>query len=221
MTAHRGTRVWGTDRIVPRGDKLVVYSNVDMHDWQVRRYRRPAIIVDGVTYFVAKRETGENKEIRYVLEPWPESFRDLAGRRIHYDEEYVRARDAARAQMRRRDLAYSFLLALKPFIGLMPSATKLRIEAKFGISARSATFFSLWLEICIFLALGVLVSALAYANMYAIAASGTMVGPYLLLRLILVEVALLVDLIMRYSSYLREDPSPCGFYEWIFPRRSS
>ena len=94
MTTHCGTRVWGTDRIVPRGDKLVVYSSVDMHDWQVRRYRRPAIIVDGVTYFVAKKEAGENKEVRYVLEPWPENFRDLAGRRIHYDEEYVRVRDA-------------------------------------------------------------------------------------------------------------------------------
>jgi len=221
MTTHCGTRVWGTDRIVPRGDKLVVYSSVDMHDWQVRRYRRPAIIVDGVTYFVAKKEAGENKEVRYVLEPWPENFRDLAGRRIHYDEEYVRARDAARAEMRRRDLVYSLLLALKPLIGLMPSAAKLRIEAEFGISARSATFFSLWLEVCIFLGLGVLVSAFAYAGMYALAASGTIVGPYLLLGLIVVEAALLIDLIMRYSSYLQEDLSPCGFYEWILPRRSS
>ena len=112
-------------------------------------------------------------------------------------------------------------MALKPLIGLMPSAAKLRIEAEFGISARSATFFSLWLEVCIFLGLGVLVSAFAYAGMYALAASGTIVGPYLLLGLIVVEAALLIDLIMRYSSYLQEDLSPCGFYEWILPRRSS
>jgi hypothetical protein len=110
------------------------------------------------------------------------------------------------------------LLPLKPLFGFLPSGIKSDIEAKFGISARSSTFFSIWLELVGFFLVGIITWVYVYEGLSAMAESLAPSRGNLAFT-IAVVVVLLVDVIFRYGSYLREDRSPYGFCEWLLRRR--
>jgi hypothetical protein len=186
-----------------------------MPDWQARKYRRIAVVLKGSTYFIAGKETFDRRTTRYVLEPWPESHNELPGKTIQYDENYVRTRDRARWEGRRREIESFILRPLKPLIGFLPSNIKTRIDARWGISARSATFFSLWAEMFGFLAIGVA----NMINVYAHLRSAGILTPGQVAILLPIEGLLLIDLAVRYGNYLSAARAQYGIGEWIFRRR--
>ncbi len=162
-------RAFGSDRIVRKGGQILVYTGSEMPDWQVRIYRRIAVVLDDRVYFVAQKEDIDRRTIRYTLEPWPETLHDLPGRTIHYSEEYVRQRDRSRSNAIRREAMFHSLRLFKPLIGFLPSSVKYRIEVRYGISARGATVSSLWLELVAFFAVGVVNWIATFANLEAAA----------------------------------------------------
>lgn len=211
------TRVCGSDRIVQKEGRLLVYTTVEMPDWYVSNYRRNAVVVDEQTYFIAIKENFDRRTIRYTLEPWSESSTDMPGKTIHYNEEYVRTRDLAIKDLRQRELIFWFLRFLKPLIGLLPSGLKIRIEAQYGISPRTATFFSLWLELIAFFAAGTVVLIASFGGLRSEAVlADSLFGS--LPVLIPFTLFLLFEAAVRYSSYLSHTHSPYGFCEWIFHR---
>lgn len=86
-------------------------------------------------------------------------------------------------------------------------------KVEFGIASRNATFVSIVIDLLLFFLLGALL---------LIAAFGTMLEPQLVVHILslIVPVPLLaIDLLTRYDSYLREDASPWGLFEWVASRR--
>jgi len=199
----------GHDRIFRRGDQLIVCSESDMDDWQVQHTRRTAIYLDGAIWCLVGKQSTDTKELLYFLDPWPDHGREIPGRRICYDEAYVQARDAAAKRRRIEEGLGPLLYHSRALIGFLPSQTKSRIEAGFGVPARNATFLSLIIEVMLFFVLGAYLQIFVY---------GSMRDPALVVyipSLILAVPALLIDLIFRYGSYLHEDVSPLGIFEWI------
>ena len=84
------------------------------------------------------------------------------------------------------------------------------IEGKFGVPARNATFISIVVELYLFFALGALLLIFTFASFHVRSIVFSIPS---LIRLVII---LLLDLIMRYDSYIRGDASPLGFWEWFF-----
>lgn len=198
-----------SDTLLRKGDQLIVCSKADMNEWQIQQTRKTIIRIEGEDWCLVGRHSTPAKEIRYQLEPWVDFAKEIPGRRIVYDENYVRARDEA-AQSARLDFWVNPILChARLLIGFLPSTVKARIERRFGIPARSATFISLIAELLVFFLLGALLQVFVYGAMHApslVVFIPTLVIPVPLLFL---------DLIIRYGSYLREDPNPLGVLEWI------
>jgi hypothetical protein len=203
----------GEDRILRRGEQLLVCSNVDMDEWQVRQTRKTAIYINDEAWcLVGKQYTATNK-VRYLLDPWPNQAKEIPGRRIRYDEEYVRARNEAEKKRKIESGIGPILYHLRAFVGFLPSCVKTRIESHFGVPARNATFVSIIVELFLFFVLGALLQILVY---------GAMRAPQLVIfipPLIVLVPVLFVDMAMRYHSYLREDASPWGLFEWVVRRK--
>ena len=210
-------KTFGGDRVVQKGEQILVYTGREMPDWHVRKYRRTAVVIDDRIYFVAKRDDIDRRTVRYTLEPWPEDHHDLPGTTVYYCEEYVRLRDRSMSEVKRREAVFHVLRPVKSLIGFLPSSAKRRLEASYGISARAATFSSLWIELVVFLAIGVVIWIDTFGNLRAAASlSGSLSGASLILIPILFF--LLLELAVRYGHYLSEASSPYGFCEWIFRR---
>ena len=64
------------------------------------------------------------------------------------------------------------------------------------------------LELFVFFGVGALACIFSFAGFYTPFVSGA------LSISILITLVLFADVVMRYSSYLRESSSPLGFYEW-------
>ena len=77
MKAHSYPRKVGEDRIVRRGGQLIVCSQVVMDEWEIRENRKTAIFIDGEVWCLVEKQFMDNKEVRYILDPWPDY-----GRRI-------------------------------------------------------------------------------------------------------------------------------------------
>lgn len=58
----------GDDRVVRKGEQVNIHTNVDMPDWMVRSYRRPAIFFEGKKYFLGRKDTSTYRRIRYQLD---------------------------------------------------------------------------------------------------------------------------------------------------------
>ena len=135
----------GSDRVSVDGDRLVVESRADMPGWEVRSFRRAAIVYRGERYFVAAKER-EGGRFRYTLERWDDDRGDIDGGSIEYDADFVAARDGdARARAAASGVR-AFLVPLYPLIGMLPGAVKRRLADGFGISEERATVLSLVLE---------------------------------------------------------------------------
>ena len=80
----------GEDRIIRRGDHLVICSKVYMDDWRIRGTRKTAILIDDEIWCLVGKQFSDTKEIHYILEPYPDYLSLLPGRGIRHDEDYVR-----------------------------------------------------------------------------------------------------------------------------------
>jgi hypothetical protein len=204
---------------VSKGEKLVVFSAADMPDWVVRERRQTGIIILDIVWRLADKRPFGRKGMRYLLEPWPEIVHHLPGRIIRYDADYVRRRDEKIRSRRKLIWLAPILPLFKPIIGLLPSEVKMWIECRFGISARSATFFSLWIELSLFFLFGVLQWVTLYTGLQTMAESQTF-APVARGGVIAAILILAADMAMRYDSYIAEHPSPYGLFEWLFRRLS-
>jgi hypothetical protein len=193
-----------------RGDQIIVCSQVDMDEWQIRENRKTAIFIDDEVWCLVEKQFTDDKEVRYILDPWPDYARHIPGRRIRYDEEYVRAcRELD--EKRKFENRYGPVLSLfKWIIGFLPSRMKASIEEKFGVPARNATFISIIVELYLFFAVGALLLIFTVVNFHFQASVFSIPS---LIRLVII---LSLDLVMRYDSYIRGDASPPGFWEWFF-----
>ena len=208
----------GDDRILRNGEQLVVCSNADMDEWEVKDKRKTVIYINNEAWRLVGKQFFAKNEVRYLLEPWPDAMREIPGRVIRYDEKYIRSRDKALKKIRLESWTYPIFYVLSPLIGLLPSPVKSRIESNFGLSARDATFASLFIELLLIIVstpLFVLITATAAdrsqdSNMVYIAILNSVLHEIVLLLI------LIIDLAIRYSSYLRDDRSPLGAFEWIW-----
>jgi hypothetical protein len=207
----------GKDRVLRKGDALIVYSPADMYDWNATVFRRNAIVFEEIVWCVKEKRGVSRKLFRYHLEKRTEGLSDIPGRTIVYDAHYVADRDAFARTERIRHAQACFLRLLMPLIGLLPSKMKLRIEKNYLISAKSATVASICLELFLFFGAG-------FFNVIAVLVSlhpkseGLFIGDAMLLTL--TTLVLVIDMWVRYGRHLREeDRSPFGFYEWVFRRR--
>jgi hypothetical protein len=194
---------------VRRGEQLIVCSKVDMDDWQIQQNRKTAIYINDEAWCLVGKQYMAAKEVRYLLEPWPELQKEIPGRRIKYDEEYVKARNEARGKSKIEPVLYH----LRALIGFLPSRVKSRIEANLGIPARNATFISIIIELLLFFVSGAFLQIFTY---------GAMRHPALVVYIpvfIVLTPVIFVDLVMRYNSYLRDDASPLGAFEWVIRRK--
>lgn len=196
-------RRFGEDRIIRQGEHLVICSKVDMDDWQIRGTRKTAILIDDEIWCLVGKQFSATNEIHYILEPYSDYLSQLPGRRIRYDEDYVR--DRAEVDKKRKTEARSepFLYPFRWFIGFLPSHRKAAIEKKYGLPARNATSGSITVEFVLCVLLG---------HFWWVS---ILFGP-LVVPVYLTTVILLIDIVFRYGSYFREDASPYGFLEWFF-----
>lgn len=209
----------GSDRVLARGSRVIVLSRADMPGWEVRAYRRAAIVFRGERYYVRAKEP-RGGGLRYTLERWPEELEDIGGPQIEYDERFVAERDGARVAREVASRVRLLLVPLYPVIGLLPGAVKRRLADGYGISAERATEQSLWLEAAIALATAALFTISTMAGMlgrvfgtgplsWAGASSGFGIAALLLV---------VPDLVMRYARILAESEHSYGFWEWLFRR---
>ncbi len=203
----------GDDRIARRGEQLVVCSKVDMDEWQIQQNRKTAIYINDEVWCLVGKQYTAAKEVRYLLDPWPEPLREIPGRRIRYDEEYVNARTEAEKKRKLGAVASPVLYHFRALIGFLPSRVKSTIEVNFGVPARNATFISIIIELLLFFVLGAFLQIFTY---------GAMRQPELVVFIpvfIVLGPVLFLDLVIRYNSYIREDASPLGVFEWVIRRK--
>lgn len=209
----------GSDRVTAADGRLVVESRADMPGWEVRDFRRAAIVYRGGRWFVAAKERSGGG-FRYTLEPWDDERNDIDGGSIEYDERYVVERDRARRGRAVAKGVHPFLIPLYPLIGLLPGAVKRRLADGWGISEERATVQSLVLEA---------VAALMIMALLSISSVARGIGPMFGVDSIpwlrdsgragLVALVLVVpDIVIRYARILGESAHPYGFWEWLFRR---
>ena len=154
----------GEDRIVRRGEQLIVCSKMDMDEWRVQENRVTAIYINNESWCLVGKQYTVAKEVRYILDPWPEHLHRIPGRRIKYDEEYVRVRDEAERKRKIEEGVGPILYHLRGLIGFLPSRVKSGIEANFGVPARNATFISIIVELFLFFVLGAFLQIFTYGT---------------------------------------------------------
>jgi hypothetical protein len=200
----------GEDRILRRGEQLVVCSRTDMDEWRLQDTRRTAVYIDNEVWCLIDKQFTAAGEIHYILDPWPDNLGQLPGRRIRYNEEYVLACKEAERKKKAEDRVGPILGMFAWLIGFLPSRVKRSIEKTYGIPARSASFASIMIELLLFFAVGALLLICSFGAFHA---WSLVVNVPLLILVVLI---LFVDLMMRYGSYFREDTCPLGFLEWLF-----
>jgi len=210
MNGSSFPRKVGEDRILRRGDQLVVCSKADMDEWQIRENRKTAIFIDDEVWCLVEKQFTDDREVRYVLDPWPDYLRHIPGRKIRYDEAYVRICKELDSKRRIENRYGPLLSFLKWIIGFLPSRLKSFTEGKFGVPARNASFISIVIELHLFFLIGFMLLIFTFAGFHA--NSLWLSVPFLILCVIV----LTPDLVMRYDSYIRGDASPLGLFEWYF-----
>jgi len=223
----------GPDQVTITDQEVVIEAKYEMPDWSVQAVQVPAIHFDGRKYFLAEKgEAQPPYGIRYVLRPWPEGKVPNAKLFHVYSAEAVAERDAARRSGIRDEVMRAYLLIFYPFLGLLWSGTQRRLvrlgflpHALTGISI--FTVFSLMFLQMAFIALMLQASARSGSMMIggmirAMTSQNYIhIGPLGLPVCILdglMTVALLTDVLVRYTRYLREEDWAGGFLEWLVPR---
>jgi len=215
--------------------EVVIESKHEMPDWKVQTMQVPVIHFEGRKYFLAEKGQAQPPyAIRYVLRPWPEGRVPNARLFYVYSAETVAERDADRRTGMREEMMRAQLLVFYPFLGLLWSGIQKRLirlgflpHAISGISI--FTVFSLLLTQGAFIALMLQGSARSGHMMIGgiiravIGENYIQVGPVNLPVAIidgLLMLALLCDVLIRYTRYLRDEDWAGGFLEWLVPRSS-
>ena len=199
-------RFVGGDRLVTDGARLVVYAP-PTDGWEVRKFRRTAIVVDGARYYVADKTVLNPKMLKYVLEPWRDDNTDLPGGEVVYDEAFVLTRDVAASERRLRTRGRLARWALQPLNGFRWNATKERLHAQYGYHPVHLTKSSLFVQWAVILLVG---SQLIFSAFF---------GPAAVLVVLFVVAVLGVDAFFRYADLFHDDPRAYGFYEWLLQPR--
>jgi len=226
----------GSDRVTLSNTEAVIEAKHPFPDWDIRETNHVPVYVEEKKYFlVQKRKTDAPFAIRYVLHPWPE-YQATNAKSFHaYGLELVAERDASIRTGNLEDVGHAFLMPVYPVLGLFWSGVQNRL-VRFGYvphtitGASIFTVFSLFFGQCVFAAvllnssmrtgsimLGGFVRALSSGDRLQL---GPLALPLAYIDILLL-LALLLDLIVRYSHYLRDDQWAGGFLEWAVPRRKA
>lgn len=224
----------GPDRVTVSPQEAVVEARHPFPDWDVREMNHvPVYLEDKKYYLVEKRKAAAPYAVRYVLLPWPEYQASNAKTFHPYDLETVTEREARLRTGHFEELVWAFLTPFYPMLGLLWSGTQKRL-VRFGYVPHAITGFSIFFIFALLFGQGVFAVILLNGSMHAgtitlggfiraLACSdaihlGPVSIPVALLDILLL-LALLSDLIMRYSNYLRDDQWAGGFLEWIVPQK--
>jgi len=223
----------GPDRVTILGSEIVIEAKHDMPDWELRDLNPiPVYFEDRKYHLVEKRKAAAPYAVRYLLQPWPEGHVSNAKLFWTYDAEAVAERDANLRSGKVDDAVRIALLPFYPILGLLWSGTQQRLM-RFGFVPHAITGASIFSGFCLAFADGVfavitlqstartgkmmaggLIRAMASSDHLQI---GPVAIPFLFLDLVLF-VALVADVAMRWTLYMREDQWSGGFRQWLVPR---
>jgi len=201
----------GPDRVLLRGDRLIIESPIEIDGWEVRRHRRLLVRYAGRGFTPRRIERTTHGSVRYELAPWSPVPLEIPGAEVEYGIDFVERRDSAAASRRRRERAGFVLNLLSPLVGLLGARLKGSIEEQFGIDATAAT------ERCVMIEALSIAPALAMVVIELVASGiagqpvGLPVRPCAALALVFG-----LDVLMRWDRLLAEEHPPPGFYEWAW-----
>jgi len=232
-TKHERVERIGADRATITDEQVVIEARNEMPDWEVRTYQAPAIYFEEKKYLLVGKEPARAPySVRYVLRPWP-GDKVANPKMFHtYDAAAVAERDSARRGETVNEVVWICLLPFYPFLGLLWTGTQQRLH-RFGFLPRTITGLSIFTVFGLMLTQGAFIALLLQAS----ARSGNMmIGGILVVLLnrnclqigsvgipviipdLLLALALMTDVAMRYSHYLRDDQWIGGFLEWLVPQ---
>ena len=223
----------GPDQVTVTDNEVVIETKYEMPDWEVRTFQVPAIYFEEKKYLLAdKGEARPPYSIRYVLRPWPAG--KVANAKVFhaYNAETVAERDAARRGESFNEVMWICLLPLYPVLGLFWSGVQQRLH-RFGYLPRTITGLSIFTVFGLMLTQGAFIALMLQAS----ARSGNMmIGGFIRAIVnqnfiqigsfnipvaifdILMALAFMADVGIRYSHYLRDDQWAGGFLEWLVPK---
>jgi hypothetical protein len=223
----------GPDRVLVTDTELTIDARRTFPDWDVREINQVPIYFEDKKYYLAEKRKAEPPfAVRFVLLPWPEDLTTCAKGFHSYDAETVAAREGQHRGSQYDDLARAFLMPFYPIMGFLWSGTQKRLT-RFGFEPHSLSGVSIFASFCFLFAQGVFAVVLINTSLRSgkIALGGFIRAmapgdyfhlgpiriPVALVDIVLI-VAVLADLAMRYSEYLREDEWAGGFLEWLLRR---
>jgi hypothetical protein len=223
----------GPDQVTATAEQIVIEAKNEMPDWAVREINHVPVYFEDKKYLlIEKRKAERPYAVRYLLKPWPEGHHTSAKTFHSYDAEAVRERDGGVRSENRMENLRILLLPFYPFLGLFWSGAQ-RWLRRFGFMPHSMTGISIFTVFCGCFAQGVFAVVLINATLRtgklmiggmiaAILKSdhlhlGPVSIPVMALDVLLL-LAFLADIAIRYSNYLREDEWYGGFLEWMIPR---
>jgi hypothetical protein len=223
----------GPDDVLITETQVVINAKHAMTDWQIREFCRIPIYFRERKYFLAQKSAAQKPfAVCYVLEPWPEDNHEISRATFDYNEEVVSEREAAVRGGHFEAVVRAVLLLCFPLLGILWSKTKDKL-ARFGIISRTVTGLSIMLIFGLVLLDGIfakmlMMSSLKTGNLALGGIIRTFVGhDYWILGPIAVRVLwfdcallllLVLDVLIRYTQYLRDDDRNLGFLEWLtFP----
>jgi hypothetical protein len=190
-----------------------------MPGWEVRSFRRVAIVYRGERWFVAAK-AHDGWRFHYTLERWDAARGDIDGGVVDYDAQFVAERDGRGRARAAASGVRTLLLPLYPLIGLLPAEVKRRLADAFGISEERSTALSIVLEASLALMIMGMLTISSFARIYG-GALGVDSVPFLRnvpSAGIVALVLLIPDAVMRYAKILGESRYSWGFWEWLFRR---
>lgn len=222
----------GPDKVIVTDDLVTIDAKHEMTDWKVRNYKVIPIYFENKKYYLAEKRQAERPyAVRYLLKPWEDGI-DGATIFQTYDAEAVAQRDSSRRSETQGEVARAFLLLFYPFLGLLWSRTQQRLN-RIGFVPRSITSISIFTVLCLTFAQGVfLVMSLQASARSGVIVIGGMIRAFggldhlqigsvripLYIFDILVSLAMIADVAVRYTKYLQDDEWTGGFLEWLFRR---
>jgi hypothetical protein len=223
----------GPDRVLVSDKEIIIDARRAFVDWDVREINQVPVYFEDKKYYLVEKRKGEPPfGVRFVLLPWPEDLTTCAKGFHTYDEETVAAREGQHRGSQRDDLVRALLMPFYPLMGYLWSGTQRRLT-RFGFAPHSLSGVSIFTSFSLLFAEGVFAVVLINTSIRSgkVALGGFVramapgdsihLGP-ISIPVVLVDialfVALLADVAIRYTEYLREDEWAGGFLEWLLRR---
>jgi len=223
----------GPDQVTVTDDAVVIEAKFELPEWEVRSYQAPAIFFEEKKYLLVEIGRAHPPYVfRYVLHPWPEG--KVANPKLFhtYNAETVAERDACRRGEAFNEIMWICLLPFYPFLGLLWSGVQRQLH-RFDYLPRTITGLSIFTVFGLALTQGALIALTLQASVR----SGQMMAggilravlnrsylelgpisiPVIILDILLI-LAFLADVGIRYTYYLRDDQWSGGFLEWVMPK---